>query len=283
MQIKKIFNNNVLLADRDGCEVVLIGKGIGFQKKQGELVDDRNVDKLYMPTEKRWMSLFDDLINDISPIYFEVASRIIKMAEKDLNTKFNAYLLIVLADHIHFAIQRVQRKIIIRNELLWEIQHFYKIEYRLGEQSLDLIYKQFFIRLPDDEAGFIALKFVENRISQAKSGKGLEMTRLIGDILTIVQYQLQIKLKEDSISYQRFLVHLRFFVERITSNKKEDNQKEKVDDVLYQHIFRKYPQAFNCTQRIQEFLKRSLKKKISINEQVYLTIHIQRIINEFYQ
>ncbi len=280
MQIKKIFNNNVLLADRDGCEVVLIGKGIGFQKKQGESVDDQNVDKLYTPTEERWMSLFDDLINDISPIYFEVASQIIKTAEKNLNTKFNAYLLIVLADHIHFAIQRIQQKVVIRNELLWEIQHFYKAEYRIGRQSLDLIYKQFSVWMPDDEAGFIALKFVENRISQSKSGQGLKMTQLIGDILTIVQYQLQIKLKEDSISYQRFLVHLRFFVEGITSNKKED-QNEEVDDVLYQHIFKKYPQAFNCTQRIQEFIKSSLKKNMSINEQVYLTIHIQRIINEF--
>nr|WP_167554368.1 CAT RNA binding domain-containing protein [Leuconostoc kimchii] len=35
MNIKKIFNNNVLLADNNGHEVVLIGKGLGFQKKSG--------------------------------------------------------------------------------------------------------------------------------------------------------------------------------------------------------------------------------------------------------
>lgn len=33
MEIKKIFNNNVLLAENNGHEVVLIGKGLGFQKK----------------------------------------------------------------------------------------------------------------------------------------------------------------------------------------------------------------------------------------------------------
>lgn len=31
MRIKKVFNNNVLLAEKNGREVVLIGKGIGFK------------------------------------------------------------------------------------------------------------------------------------------------------------------------------------------------------------------------------------------------------------
>ncbi|MDA5387685.1 CAT RNA binding domain-containing protein [Loigolactobacillus backii] len=33
MKIKKIFNNNVLLAEQDHHEAVLIGKGLAFQKK----------------------------------------------------------------------------------------------------------------------------------------------------------------------------------------------------------------------------------------------------------
>ncbi|WP_220740554.1 BglG family transcription antiterminator LicT [Leuconostoc miyukkimchii] len=283
MNIKKIFNNNVLLADNNGHEVVLIGKGLGFQKKSGQSIDESAVDKMYTPTEDRWLTLFDELINDISPQYFEVASQIIKKAEKTLNTKFNAYMLIALTDHIHFAIQRTKDKVVIRNELLWEIQHFYPTEYAVGKEALQLINQIFGVNLVDDEAGFIALKFVENRASsQYQTDKGVQMTNLIGDILTIVQYQLQVHLDEESISYQRFMVHLRFFVEKMTSNKKNISVEE-TDDVLYAHIFKKYPVAFNCTKKITQFIKSTLNKNVSLNEQVYVTIHIQRIINDMNQ
>ena len=283
MHVEKTFNNNVLLADNNGHEVVLIGKGIGFQKKVGQVIDESAVDKIYTPTEDRWLTLFDELINDISPKYFEIASQIIKVAEKKLNTKFNAYLLIAITDHIHFAVQRTRDKIVIRNELLWEIQHFYPTEYAVGQEALQMIDKLFGVQLADDEAGFIALKFVENRTSsQYRTDKGAQMTKLLSDIITIVQYQLQTHLDENSMSYQRFLVHLRFFVERITGSKKV-NTSEETDDVLYAHVFKKYPQAFNCTQKITQFVKSTLNKNISLNEQVYVTIHIQRIINEMSQ
>lgn len=283
MEIKKIFNNNVLLAENNGHEVVLIGKGLGFQKKVGQAINENQIDKIYTPTEEHWLSLFNELIHDIPPEYFEISSKIIRLAEDKLNTKFNAYLLIAVTDHIHFAIQRARDDIVIRNELLWEIQHFYPMGYTVGQEALQLIAREFGITLAEDEAGFIALKFVENRTSsQSNIKKGTEMTQLIRDILTIVQYQLQIQLDETSISYQRFLVHLRFFVERITTTAK--NQKsEQPDDVLYEHIFKKYPQAFKCTQKIMQFVQTKLHRDVSVNEQVYITIHIQRIINELNQ
>ncbi|MFT8879363.1 MAG: PRD domain-containing protein [Oenococcus sp.] len=282
MKIKKIFNNNILLADSNGQEVVLIGKGLGFQKKSGQVVDEQLIDRVYTPTEKRWFSLFNELIDDIPSQYFETASQVIKLAEQQLQTKFNAYLLIGITDHLHFAIQRARQNLHIRNEILWEIQHLYSKEYQVGQEALSLVKRDFKIRLPDDEAGFIALKFVENRTSEYESSRGQQMTKLIADILTIVRYQLQIDLNEDSMSYQRFLVHLRFFVERITDNQRPIEHEE-TDQVLYKHVFSKYPLAFRCTQRIAAFVQESLGKAVSVNEQVYVTIHIQRIIDEVNQ
>ena len=78
------------------------------------------------------------------------------------------------------------------------------------------------------------------------------------------------------------MVHLRFFVEKMTSNKKNISVEE-TDDVLYAHIFKKYPVAFNCTKKITQFIKSTLNKNVSLNEQVYVTIHIQRIINDMNQ
>lgn len=279
MKIKKIFNNNILLADNNGREVVLIGKGLGFQKKIGQDVNNDLIDRIYTPTEDRWLPLFNELINDIPAQYFETSSQVIKLAEQQLKTKFNAYVLIGITDHLHFAVQRAEQGLFIRNEVLWEIQHFYTEEYKVGQAALRLVKRDFGVQLPDDEAGFVALKFVENRTSHQDNGKGQQMTKLIGDILKIVVYQLGIDLDDDSIGFQRFLVHLKFFVERLISGQKNVDD-ESSDDILYQHISQKYPQAFKCTKEITAFIESSLKKEVSKNEQIYVTIHIQRIINE---
>ncbi|MBM7544597.1 beta-glucoside operon transcriptional antiterminator [Weissella beninensis] len=278
MKIKKVFNNNVVLALQNNQEVVLIGKGLGFQKKVGQPIDEKLADKVYRPFDERWSRLFNELLNDIAPEYVEIASQIIKVAEQSLKTKFNSYMLIALSDHIHFVAQRIEENIVIKNELLWEIQRFYPEEYEVGKKALAIINRYLQIMLPDDEAGFIALKFVEKRLDN-QNQQAMQMTKLISDILTMVQYQLQIKLDENGISYQRFIIHLRYFVERILQGDNVDKHDD-FDEVMNEHIFKKYTQAYRCTQKIMHFIEKTLKQPVSNNEQMYLTIHIQRIITE---
>lgn len=278
MQIKKVFNNNVVLALQNNQEVVLIGKGLGFKKQVGQPIEERLADKVYRPVDDRWAMLFNELLQDISPEYVEIASQIIKVAEDELQIKFNSYVLIALSDHIHFAIQRTNNGILIKNELLWEIQRFYPDEYQVGKQAIDIIAKNLKVELADDEAGFIALKFVEKRANNQNS-QALKMTKLISDILTMVQYQLQVTLDANSISYQRFIIHLRYFVERILNDRHFDKNND-FDEVMNQHILKQYAQAYRCTEKIKQFIEKTLKQPVSNNEQIYLTIHIQRIIKE---
>lgn len=48
-KVKKVLNNNVLIAGHDTFqEVVLIGKGIGFGKKRGELISNETVEKIFV-------------------------------------------------------------------------------------------------------------------------------------------------------------------------------------------------------------------------------------------
>lgn len=277
MQVKKVFNNNVILADENGKEVVLVGKGLGFQKKEGEFVDETLADKLYQPVDERWSGLFNEMLEDISAQYVEISSQIINIAEQKLQTKFNSYVLISLSDHIHFAVERLKKDIIIKNELLWETKRFYPQEYQVGKEALEIIQDKLNVNLPIDEAGFIALKFIEKRTGNNENA--IKITQLIGDILTMVQYQLQVALDENSISYQRFIIHLRYFVERILKDDTNDNGNE-FDQEMQEHILKKYPQAYKCTQKIQDFIEKTLNKSVSNNEQIYLTIHIQRIISE---
>ncbi|MFX3617408.1 MAG: BglG family transcription antiterminator LicT [Sporolactobacillus sp.] len=278
MKVKQVFNNNVLLASEGDREVVLLGRGIGFQKKSGMLVDNSEVSQVFAPIDDKWFSLFHDLMSDLSPAYLELAAQIIQMSAKTLGTKFNDYLLISLMDHISFAVTRYKRKMIIRNEILWEIKNYYPNEYQAGKRALTLINERFNVNLPDDEAGFIAMKFVESSLEHPESSSTIRMTKLIGDILQIVQYQLNTTLDPESISYRRFLVHLRFLAERIMRKKRTSDDTD--DRFLFQHLVNKYPTSFECTKKVDVFIKKNLKVDLSLNERIYLTLHIQRILDE---
>ena len=45
MQIEKILNNNVVQALDNNVEYIVMGKGLGFQKKGGDLVDKEKIEK----------------------------------------------------------------------------------------------------------------------------------------------------------------------------------------------------------------------------------------------
>lgn len=48
MKIIKVINNNVVSAlDDDGEEIIVMGKGIGYGKKPGTLVDESRIEKKF--------------------------------------------------------------------------------------------------------------------------------------------------------------------------------------------------------------------------------------------
>lgn len=278
MKVKQVFNNNVLLANQGDQEVVLVGRGIGFKQKPGMLVEKNKVSQVFAPTDDKWFTLFHDLIQNISPEYLELSARIIQQASEMLHAKFNDYLLISLTDHLDFAVTRYKRGIQIHNEILWEIKNYYPNEYQVASVALETVNQQIGIKLPEDEAGFIAMKLLDSSVDHPQSGDTVKMTKLIGDIVQIVQYQLQIKLDPDTMSYRRFLVHLRFLAERILQKKINDSGSD--DDFLFQHLVKKYPTSFECTNKVTTFISGQLQINLSINEQIYLTIHVQRILDD---
>ena len=45
MIIKQILNNNVVISSRDDKEIIVVGKGIGFNGKVNEEIDEAKVEK----------------------------------------------------------------------------------------------------------------------------------------------------------------------------------------------------------------------------------------------
>ncbi|SET47078.1 transcriptional antiterminator, BglG family [Oceanobacillus limi] len=275
MEIKKVLNNNVVITENENNqELVVMGKGLAFQKKVGQSVDTSKIEKTFVLQNTNTSEKLDQLLKNTSEKYLDLASEILKYAQSKLSYNLDEYLYVALTDHISFAISRHEQGIQLKNTLLYEIKKYYKREYEIGLKALDFIEEKLGVRFDEDEAGSIALHLVNSELSGENMEIAIQVTDIVRDILNIVKYHYQVELDENSINYDRFLTHLRFFAFRfIRKEKMEDT----VDDFLHEQIQRKYENAYACTRKIDIYLKNHFNWYLSKDEAVYLTVHIHRV------
>ena len=219
MVIKKIYNNNILLAeDESKNEVVLIGTGIAFQKKAGQTVDVNKIQKRFVFDTTELNEKFTQLFNEVPVQYVELCSEIVDIAQKDLQVSFDSNIYIALSDHIAYAVKRYKENQKLKNALLFEIKKFYPKEFSAALRAIDIIYHETGISMEEDEAGYIAMHFVNAQQNGEQMDQTVKVTKIVDDILHIVEYHYQIKLDESSLSYTRFVTHIRYFARRLFSN-----------------------------------------------------------------
>ncbi|MCJ2003082.1 BglG family transcription antiterminator LicT [Lactococcus carnosus] len=278
MEIKKILNNNVVISLKGNSEVVVMGRGLAYGKKIGDLLLAENIEKVY-ELSGDGQSRVTDLLSGIPDEVLEIADAIATFAKETITGKVNDSLFLTLADHINGVVIRLKDNIVVKNFLLWDIKRFFPEEYAIGQKAIEQISRKYDIKLDEDEAGFIAMHIVNSELGSRNSSAASQLTKLIEEIVTIVKYSLQVSLNEEDIYYQRFMTHLRFFAERVLS-KKVSTKPDEMDDALFEMIAFKYPQAYRTTQKISGFLLQTLDYHASHDEQMYLTIHLARIIEK---
>lgn len=277
MKIKKVFNNNVLLAGKEEkTEIVMMGKGLAFQKRVGDEVDLSKVEKTFILETKGLSEKLAELIQDIPVEHLEISNEIIQYAKKELDVNFKDSVYLALTDHISFAIARYQQGLTIKNALLWEIKKLYKKEFEVAFKALQIIEKETGIKLPEDEAGSIALHFINAQESGSGMDQTMMMTQIANDILNIVKYHYSIELDENSMNYNRFLTHLRYFAYRLQNR---ELILEEDDDTLYEQLKNKYTEAYRCSQKVSAYLENSYDTTLTKDEIAYFMIHIHRVTN----
>ena len=277
MKIDKIINNNLIRTfDNNGKEVLVMGCGLGFQKKIGDTVDQSKIEKIYAIENKSDSNKLMTLLSEIPLEYIQVSNEIISYAKYSLGKRLNDNIYISLTDHISFAIERYKKGLNFKNALLWEIKRFYNHEFLIGKEALAIIKKRLNIELPEDEAASIALHIVNAQLNSRDMNDTLDITKIIQNILNIVKFHFNIELDEYSLHYERFITHLKFFAQRMLSGKVI-----KSDDTNFCDMIRgQYKDEYLCAEKVKKYIQKEFNHEISDEEMMYLTVHIKRIIKE---
>lgn len=275
MRIEKVLNNNVVISlDASGKDVIVMGSGIAFQKKRGDIIDHKKIERIFTQNDSDLASKIQSALKDIPIEYLEFTEQMIHYAQNELDTKFNDNLYLSLMDHIYFTIKRYHENMLIQNRLLFETKLMYPEEFRVGNEIVQKMNKMFNVDLPEDEAAFIALHFVNANLGTDNPSSKTQ-DKIVQDMLTIIKNYFKLSINSDTLQYVRLVTHLKFFAQRITQKKMQATSGGDVQ--LFSVVKERYLISYECVQRISQYLQIEYGYNISDEEKLYLTIHIERI------
>ncbi|MDF1509445.1 transcription antiterminator [Robertmurraya sp. DFI.2.37] len=272
LKVLKALNNNVLIGNHPTYgEVVIIGKGIGFNRKQGDSIDPTVVEKLFVlkdeKEQKNYIKLLPFLDNDLLEVFISC----IELIKKRTKATLNEHIHVALTDHLFFAVSRLSKGMEMSNPFLIETKALYPFEYDIARDVVKLIGEKTDVKLPEGEVGFIAL-----HIHSAVMNKNLSdvnrHSQLVTKLVDMIEERLRIKLDKESVDYMRLVRHIRFTIERVHSGEKVE-EPEKISLLLKEE----YPVCYNLSWKLIKVMQQELRKPVYNAEAVYLTMHLQRL------
>lgn len=273
MKIKKILNQNAVLVEENGEEKVVIGKGIGFNKKRNDILLQHEIERIFVLEAEGQMKL-QSLLNQIDEKYLFAAEKIIDHAENILMETLNEHVLIALTDHLAFAAENLKNGIIIRNKLLPEIEVLYPEEFQVAQWAVGYLVQTLDVPYTYDEAGYIAIHLHSARAGERSKHQSIREVTIVSEIVRLIEQELAIDLraKTMALNYTRLVNHLRLLLQRY-----HNQQYATLDDEIVQMVKMKYPASFEIAKKIRVLLLKTYQLSTTSEELGYLAIHIERL------
>jgi beta-glucoside operon transcriptional antiterminator len=273
--IKKVLNSSVVLVvDERGAERVLLGKGIGFGAKAGEVIEASAVDQVFVALDDADQRNLVELLAQIPGEFVELTRAVVADAEEQ-GLRLDPHVYLALTDHLHFAVERHRRGLVVANRLAWEMRSVYPVQYAVGERAVEAMRERLGVDLPADEAANVAF-----HLANAELGKvgidSMRIVELIRSVTAIIQHTSGAALDREDLRSARFVAHLQYFAERFFSG----GLLVSSDDFLFTSLSMRYPRAIATAERVRAFVRAEYGAELPNEEVAFLALHIARAAPE---
>ncbi|RLK63435.1 transcription antiterminator [Atopobacter sp. AH10] len=273
--IRPLNNNVALVKNERNEEAVVTGLGLAFKKKKGDVIPKEKIEKVFQLRSEEAKNDFMSLLKDVPLDFITVTFDVIEKLTRKYHYPVQDYLYITLTDHMYCAYKALQTDSYVYNELP-DIALKYPSEYAMAREALQIFRSSLLESYPDDELGRIALHFINAKgISEATSGGKIDNRKAILEAIEAELIANGIKRSlENSNFYDRFMVHLNYFLDYI------DRSKEETSSLLdmEKQVAIAYPKAFKIANAIYDIISRETGVDLYKSERFYLVIHIQRLL-----
>jgi beta-glucoside operon transcriptional antiterminator len=277
VEVLRVFNNNVVLARGDDRgEVILTGRGLGFQAKPGQQVDESKVVRVFVPEDGRNADNFGALVAAIPPEHLMLADQALEIARGGMTGPLNSTTVVALADHLSFAIKRLRQGLNIEYPLRAEVAHLYPDELRMAQQIVDFVNDRFEEPLPRDESVAVALHLVNAGFASGDLSYTYQMTGVFAQLFEVLEQAYGRAFDRETVNAASFITHLRYFLVRAHTGR----QLAEGATGLGSAIRQAYPDAFGTALKLQAVLELRLGEPLTDDEVTYLTLHVARMADD---
>ena len=272
-RVKKVLNHNTLIGIGmdDNREYLLIGKGIGFGRKISERIEVPENGTVYSLYEQTQRGVAAELVKGIDPVFLEIAEQILKESEKVFG-RIDWAILFPMADHIAFAVKRIQNNEQISNPLTGDIQALFHMEYKVAQSIRPILKERAEVEIDEHEIGYIALH-IHSAIEDENVALSMQIARTVRECIQLVENETGMTIDVASLSYNRLMNHVRYMVARAVKG-------EKLKLNMNDYMSERFPDAFRMAGIVCGHLEKYFKKPMAEVEIGYLAMHIQRVSGE---
>lgn len=271
-RITKILNHNSFMGieSKNDQECLIMGKGVAFGKKVGQTVSVTADSRVYSLKELTDRGEAREIIKSVSPLCLELANEVLDQAEEEFG-KVDRSILFTMADHLDFAVRRIQNGEQISNPLTDDIRIMFYKEYKVAGCIRDLLKEKLGIRIDEHEVGYIALH-VHSAIVDENVSQAMEIARTVRECICMVEEETGKSIDVMSLSYNRLMNHVRYMVARAIHG-------EKLKMSLNDYMSVKFPGPYMTAEKICRKMEKSLKLPIPDIEIGYLAMHLERMMD----
>ncbi|MCD7806737.1 MAG: PRD domain-containing protein [Lachnospiraceae bacterium] len=268
--IKKINNNFALAQDSKGEQMIAEGKGIGFMKMPCDLQDYGMVTRTYYSFDSKYL----DLINDLPLEVIDLASEVYDYLLKKLDCPINPNLPFILADHISFTIERMQKNISYTFPMYYELKCLYPVEYEASLYAAKLADSYLHIHLPENELAGIILNIVNAEMDLGSVKQAELVDDWVSRLVEIIETSSGITISREGFNFSRFVSHVNYLCRRITGLDEKLNSQ---NVQMYEEMAREYPVDSDYVEKFAAYLKEKYKLTLDTEEKLYLLLHVNRL------
>lgn len=269
-RISKVLNHNGVIAIdmEDNKEYVLLGKGVGFGRKVSERFEQPKDCTVYSLQETTDRGRASDLVKSVEPEYLAITNQVLNEAEKQFGA-IDRGILFPMADHIAFAVKRIEKGEQISNPLTDDIKALFYSEYKVALMLRELLQKEKQIDIDDDEIGYVALH-IHSALEKESVAVSMQMANGVRECVTLIEERKGKKIDIMSLSYNRLMNHVKYMVARVL---KGEELKVNMND----YVEHNFPDSFKLATIVCDHLSHALRKQLEEVEVGYLAMHIERV------
>jgi transcriptional antiterminator len=273
-------NNNVAVVNgHDGKPAIVMGNGLAFGKKKGDVVEKEKVVSTFMLRDKHTVDDLTTLLEDVPADFVAVSYSLIEQSQKKYNFAVESYLYVTLTLHLYSAYQRLEEGRYRANYSLPDLSDKYPEAYKIADDFLTGFRERLRVDFPLSERNSIALHVINahgDRVSQAAPIDSLD-DQLVNIINDILRKNGIVRNNDNLDDYGRLLTHVKYFARRLRKDRQE--QEVQISASSLASIGNDFPEAEQIVNKIAGRIDYELGVKIPKLERLYLVIHIARLLD----